>query len=109
MHYPITIRKSITCFNPRPYVRGDVSVMLLSINSTKFQSAPLREGRCVETRFIFLSRGFQSAPLREGRCPNFRGALHINTGFNPRPYVRGDAKAPLTGPPIPRVSIRAPT
>ena len=61
-----------------------------------FQSTPLREGRLMVGDKDALCNLFQSTPLREGRL--YFSVIKITTidGFNPRPYVRGDAALPLT-------------
>ena len=59
--------RSAIGFNPRPYVRGDMHLVLQQLLVNQFQSAPLREGR-------FKVHVVPSPSV----C------------FNPRPYVRGD-------------------
>ena len=103
-------RPDSACFNPRPYVRGDAETIPKLDEQQLFQSAPLREGRWFTALFRSDSTfWFQSAPLREGRCiqPSF-GCL-IKSGFNPRPYVRGDEPDVQTIRNWELVSIRAPT
>ena len=46
-----------TCFNPRPYVRGDQLMNGRRFDPSVFQSAPLREGRYgeVDNRWSVLA------------------------------------------------------
>ena len=80
----VTVAKSIVCFNPRPYVRGDGRTQVGRTQVGSFNPRPYVRGDANGDRF-------QSAPLREGRWSIAKIQRPGVNGFNPRPYVRGDA------------------
>ena len=103
----LSLYSSFTCFNPRPYKRGDRSSVTYSTRYTLFQSTPLQEGRPYIYRVIDEGGEFQSTPLQEGR-PRRGGWWCPCVCFNPRPYKRGDLLLECIMGKI-KVSIHAPT
>jgi len=99
---------SSSSFNPRPCARGDWEASLCRYFRSKFQSAPLREGRPLERDpTTNLRSGFQSAPLREGRQAVI-AALTTGQMFQSAPLREGRHEAAPPGLPSMLVSIRAP-
>ena len=99
-------------FNPRPYARGDLR-LILHVGCLKFQSTPLCKGRHPDVKGPFDERvsihapmqgateaieayrqlrEFQSTPLCKGRL-RWSYIRYERLCFNPRPYARGDKEA----------------
>ena len=76
-------------FYSRPHVRGDLSLIILSIDDILFLLAPPREGRPAANAKSRYSSGFLLAPPREGRPSAALGFL-LRVNFYSRPHVRGD-------------------
>jgi len=83
----------VSCFDPRPRVRGDSAHTSPRAAASWFRSTPPREGR----PHVFVGQNFElqfrSTPPREGRP---RGSPRRATEcrcFDPRPRVRGDSPA----------------
>ena len=112
------IAAKLSCFNPRPYARGDCPRQVGRCSLLQFQSTPLREGRrlghgiCSTGVYEFQSTPlregrrqifggsvsilrFQSTPLREGRRRGWAASRSRHGCFNPRPYARGDPRIVL--------------
>ncbi len=101
---------STSCFNPRPYARGDDRPFGDMQRKRVSIHAPTRGATgvthlcaiCINVSIHAPTRGatrlmawddltveFQSTPLREGRRPCISSRMPTDS-FNPRPYARGD-------------------
>jgi len=83
----------MACFNPRPCARGDLGRGEVGNADSRFQSAPLREGRReVPEGLVGFLRVSIRAPARGATHSRARGNKPVN-GFNPRPCARGDSSS----------------
>ena len=96
-----------SCFNPRPYERGDIVVERGYI-SQEFQSTPLREGRPFSESSQSSSKAFQSTPLREGRLERADDD-HVQATVSIHAPTRGATDGRWSSWQRPLVSIHAPT
>ncbi len=78
-------------FQSTPLCEGRQVLIQLIYPFIPFQSTPLCEGRPPALSPITSSSRFQSTPLCEGRRRSISFKINF-TGFNPRPYARGDYK-----------------
>ena len=82
--------RSEVCFNPRPYERGDNHSGENIPNVLQFQSTPLREGRPFLLRLRCVGAGVSIHAPTRGATPTADSMRASTTCFNPRPYERGD-------------------
>ena len=76
-------------FNPRPYVRGDRKLVAPTLATKRFNPRPYVRGDLEAVKAAGGYCWFQSTPLCKGRLLyNFNN--FSSASFNPRPYVRGD-------------------
>ncbi len=97
------------CFNPRPYVRGDKVLLFKLPLLPLFQSTPLREGRQSADKRVSRAEVVSIHAPTRGATWRWRCDKVPRGCFNPRPYVRGDARRGGLSDRGANVSIHAPT
>ena len=80
---------SFPCFNPRTYIRYDLQTYYATVITVKFQSTYLYKVRHSISSKCFIRLKFQSTYLYKVR-PFFRIIFSCHNSFNPRTYIRYD-------------------